>query len=307
MRRLGCCLALSILMVFTVLENANGQNQREVTITGSVKSIVPRFTVTSEKDETWFLNWSSGINPGEHIHITGEAEPAWLQQGMIVRLTAKVNTKKPRFLEPITSLEVVSYRPEIEASLVDENQPKGTDDLLSTDKKPPKKPKATKLPEEMTATIVGEIEKVKDGEISIKAPGVRSSFKGELAEKCKISVDVAIPGLISVGDKVTILADHYVAEAPNGGAPGIGTIKEINVEAAAKFEAPKPVKRGQKPYDNSKPTEDAKPGADEKGAAKPGSTKPGSTKPAGGKADAGKPAAGKNEPAKPGAEPKKKP
>lgn len=321
MRRLGCGVAIAVMGAFFLASSAWGQNTREITITGSVKSLQPRFEVTTEKDEVWILTLSSGIIPGEHIHITGEADPAWLQSGMLVRLSAKINTKKGKILEPISALEVVAYRPEIEPTLVDENQPKGTDDLLTTDKKPPKKPKPAKFPEEMTATIVGEIGSFKEGEISIKAPG--KLLKGELAKECKISVDIADPRLVRVNDKVTIVADHYEAQAPSGGAPGVGAIKEINVIANEKFEPVKPLKRGQKPYDNAKPgdsaqggkaddKDDAKPAAGKAEAGKPGA-KPDAGKPAAGKPDAGKPAAGKVDPAKPGAnkpaavDPKKKP
>lgn len=305
MRRYGCGVVIAVLVTCIFIGQTHAQRANrpiELQCTGSVKSIQPLFQVTTDKDEIWIFEFSQNIIPNEDIHITGEAEPGWLQSGMAVRLTAKINTKKGRFIDPITELEVIASRPEIEPGLIDENKPKDTDDLFPAgDKKPAKKPKATKLPEEMTATLVGEIGSFKEGEIAIKVPGFKV-VKGELAEKCKISVDIANPAMIRVGDKVTVVGEYFEAYAPNGGAPGRGFIKKIDVTANEKFEPAKPVKRGQKPYDNAKPGEEGK---DAKSDGKP--DEKGAAKPEPGKAAAGKPAAGKPEAGKAPLDPKKKP
>jgi hypothetical protein len=250
-------------------------------ISGSVKMLGnDKLQVVTEKDEAWILGFSDKIVPSEDIKVTGEADLAWVQRGMNVRMSARINTKKWTFLDPITEFEIVAIRPGIEYMIKNENEPKDTDGLFEG--KTVKK-SSQKWPEEITAMIVGRIDSVKAGKIAITVPGYKG-VKGELSEKCKIQVDVDNVAMIRVGDKVTIEGMHYEYLAPSGGTLGQGWIDKIEVVANEKFELPKPVKKGQKPYDNAKPGEAPKDGKAEE---KPG-----------------KPAV---DPKKPAADPKKKP
>lgn len=253
-------------------------------ISGTVTEVGGVFplSVTTDKDEKWRLGFSQSIVQNEDIHIRGEADLAWVQPGFVVRMTAKINTKKGAFLEPVANFEVITLRPEIEYGIHNDAKiAEGAFEPKSEQKK------SAKLPEEMTATLVGEIVSLKGGKISVKVPGSKT-LKGELAEKCKVTVDVDQPRFIRVGDKVSIEGSHYEYQKPDGGAAGIGSIEKLEVDAAAKFELIKASKKGNKAYDNAKPNEDSK--LDEKGAAKP--------------AEGGKPAKPGDKPA---ADPKKKP
>jgi hypothetical protein len=279
---LAAVAALTIGFTFALERSSLAQKADRpvrMQITGTVKEVGGLFplTVTTDKDENWKLGFSQSIVQNEDVHVRGDADLAWVQPGFVVRMTAKVNTKKGVFLEPVSSFEVITLRPEIEYGIHNENEEKSTDGLFEN-----KTVQKKKLPEEMTATIVGEIASLKSGKISVKVPGAKT-LKGELAEKCKITVDVDQPQFIRVGDKVTIEGTHYEYQKPDGGAAGIGSIDKIEVDAAAKFEPMKPTKKGAKPYDNAKPGDDtkaAKPDEkgskpEEKGAAKPGAAKPG--------------------------------
>lgn len=279
MRRVG--FGLFYLLAATVLNTCGGglafgqkaDRPVRMQISGSVKEIVGlQYKVVTEKDEIWILGFSPNIVRNEDIKITGEADLAWVQSGMLVRMSAKINTKKGTFLDPVTDFEIISMRPGIDFGVQNENEPKPTDGLFEA-KSQAKKP--AKMPEEMTATIVGRLGSTSKGKITISVPGVFKTLKGELSEKCKILVDVDDPTMIRVGDKVTIEGSHFEYQAPSGGTPGIGAIEKLEVQANAKFEIVKAQKRGSKPYDNSKPGEAPKDGKpDEKGAVKPEPTKP---------------------------------
>lgn len=264
-RRFGAGLKAGWLMAFLLLGASAAPAQQAVRpmpfeVSGSVKQIGPFLQVVADNDDIWNLRFPPNIVPGEDIHVLGEADAEWLQPGMMVRITAKINTKKGAFLEPIKSLEVITVRPENEPGLINEDEPKLGDDLFTDpDPKQKKRPKPTKLPEEINATMIGDIGSIKAGKITIRVPGFKS-VKGELSEKCKISVDMANPAMIRVGDKVTVKGEYYAAEKPNGGAPGFGTIKTIEVQAAEKFEPIKPLKRGQQPGGYGKPGEEGKEG-----------------------------------------------
>lgn len=264
------CLVATIVLFSTAPAPVYGQKADRpvrMQISGSVKEIAGlQYKVVTEKDEIWILGFSPNIVKNEDIKITGEADLAWLQTGMTVRMSARINTKKGTFLDPVTDFEVIAMRPGIEFGIQNENEPKPTDGLFEAKAQSKKSPK---LPEEMTATIVGRLGSTKQGKISINVPGFNKTLKGDLSEKCKVLVDIDDPTMIRVGDKVTIEGSHYEYQAPSGGTPGIGAIEKLEVQANSKFEVVKQPKRGAKPYDNTKtgdPTKDGKP--DEKGGAK---------------------------------------
>jgi hypothetical protein len=296
----GFSAVAALTIIFALLGERSSQAQKadrpvRMQITGTVTEIggLTPLTVSTDKDEKWKLGFSQSIVQNEDVHIRGNADIAWVQPGFVVRMSAKINPKKGVFLEPVSNFEVITLRPEIEYGIHNEDKPfEGTFESKTVEKK------TQKSPEEITATIVGEIASIKSGKISVKVPGSKT-LKGELAEKCKVTVDVDMPQLIRVGDKVTIEGTHYEYQKPDGGAAGIGAIDKIEVDAAAKFELMKPTKKGARPYDNAKPGDnksgdDPKAKPEEKGAAKPASAKPEASKPA-------KPGE------KPAAEPKKKP
>jgi hypothetical protein len=238
--------------------------QLPLQISGTVKQVGNFIQVTSDKDEQWTLRVSPNIT-SENVHITGEADIDWVQPGYVIRMTAKINTKKGTFLEPVSDLEVISLRPGIEFGILNENEPKPTDGLFETNAKTAQK-KAPKLPEELTATIVGKFGGAKGGKLSISVPGFKKVLKGELSEKCKVMVDVDALGLIRAGDKISVEGQYYEDQKPQGGGLGFGVVDKIDVQATEKFELQKPTKAGSKPAEG-KPGEDAK---DSKEGAKPG-------------------------------------
>jgi hypothetical protein len=284
----------SFLVPFTLLAlclaacQAFGQNleREQLSKSGTIKGVAPgAFQVTVSEKEIWLIKIDPNIKQVD-MTFSGSAEKAFLRPGMFVEFRAQVN-KRGTVLEPVTSLTVFTpsearpagVLPDGEAgggAVFGEGKEEKKDDKKpeTKEKKAPAKPKG----DDTIYRVAGAISKVgRAGDVTVNADGPQVKFN--LAQECKISVDVNELTFVAPGDKVTLMGTFLK------GQPGEGIASKIEVIAAnpltdgSKKKPTKPVKepktpakgakgeKGDKGDKEEKPAEDKK--GTEKGGAKP--------------------------------------
>ena len=208
--------------------------------------------------------WLVSVDPkAKDVSFTGTADVSWVQPGMGVRFTTKLD-KRGKALEPIGSLLVVTLREDYQPGVQSEAPAaeKGSSDLFTEPKNPKEKPvkkKKEPLAENQTYTVTGQLTSLKNGKFTVSAAGMTVS--GELAEKLKISFDITDFQYLRQGDAIKFSGMAYEEQK------SIVWANSLTVTAA------EPLVGEAKPTKKGKPG-DAKPDAPKSGAKPDGEEKP---------------------------------
>ena len=179
------------------------------------------------------------------VTVTGTAEPGFLAPGLIVRFSAKMSSKG-LVKDPIGELAV------IEASELNQigAQPDLApgEDLKKAEKEGP-----------VEWVVIGAIRSVKKNQLQIAAGG--KAIKAEVADDCKITVDVSDLSIVQAGDEISVVGKQYPGLQVGGASqPGQVIGDKIDVVLAKPLTAPGK-KKGAKA--KPKPSRTKKPAASE--------------------------------------------
>ncbi|MBC7855582.1 MAG: hypothetical protein IAF94_19300 [Pirellulaceae bacterium] len=194
---------------------------------GTIKGVAPGvLQIATGEGDTWLLKLEA---KPQDVTFSGTAEKSFLRPGMFVEFRAQVS-KKGVVAEPVASLTVFTPS-EGRPPGVDPDGAGGGDGALFNEPKDEKKPepkakKSTRLQADDTIyRVAGAISKVgRAGDLTVSAGGAQVKFN--LAEDCKISVEVNDLSFVSIGDKITV--DGWFLK----GRPGEGAANKIEVTAA---------------------------------------------------------------------------
>ena len=121
------------------------------------------------------------------VTVTGTAEPAFLGPGLLVRFTAVISPKG-LVEDKLTELAVVERSDTNEIGAQPDLQP--GQDLKKAEKEGP-----------VSWLVVGQIRSFKNNQLMVVA---NKSIRAEVAEDCKITVDVTTPTIAREGDEITV-------------------------------------------------------------------------------------------------------
>ena len=194
-------LALALVAGLLLSAPASSQDlEREpLNISGTVKGVGPgALQVSVTEKEVWVVSVDPNIKP-QDVTFTGTAEKSFLQPGMFLEFRAQVN-KRGTVLEPVATLTVFTPSEARQPGLLSDGDLGGGD---------PKEKKTAKAKAEDAVYLVkGAITKVgRGGDITVSAGGAQVKFN--LAEECKISVDLNDLSFVAPGDKVTAQGWFY--------------------------------------------------------------------------------------------------
>ncbi|MGE0760906.1 MAG: hypothetical protein AB7O38_28100 [Pirellulaceae bacterium] len=139
----------------------------------------------------------------QDISFAGLAGPSFLRPGMLVQFSAVVD-KKGEATRPITEVKVVTPRPGLELGARSEGGLEGKA-LFATDEEE-KQGGGTDKP----FFISGIVRAVKEGKILVVVAG--AAVRGELADNCTVSVNIADYSLARSGDAVEIAGWHVAGQ-----------------------------------------------------------------------------------------------
>lgn len=171
------------------------------------------------------------------ITVVGTAEPGFLKPGLIVRMTAELNSKGIAQSE-LTEISIIELSDLINFTLQADLAP-GED---INDQKGP-----------VNYLVIGRVKSFKNGQLQVVAPG--KVIKAKLAEDAKINVDVTDYSWAQEGDVVSVDGKLYM--------PGQVIADKVQIEMAKPL-APKGKRRppskstrkGKKPTEESPLAED---------------------------------------------------
>lgn len=152
---------------------------------GNIVEVGPQGIQIKDSDgKTLFI----GFDQKTKIAVTGTAEPGFLSPGLLVRFTATM-TNKGQVQDKITELAVV------EAS--ETNKVGAQPDL-----EPGKSLKEAEKEGPVTWIVVAPIRSFKNNQLMVAAG---KAIKAEVAEDCKITVDVTNYGIAQEGDEIAVV------------------------------------------------------------------------------------------------------
>lgn len=122
------------------------------------------------------------------VTVTGAAESGFLSAGLVVRFSATM-TGKGLVEEKIKELQVVEPSDLVKIGLQPDLAP--GEDLKEAEKKGP-----------VSYIVIAPIRSFKNNQLQVAAPG--KAVKAELAEDCKITVDVSNFTIASEGDEISV-------------------------------------------------------------------------------------------------------
>ncbi len=240
-------LALALVAGFFLSVPASSQDmEREpLNLSGTIKGVGPgALQIAVTEKEVWIVSVDRNIKQ-QDVTFSGSAEKSFLQSGMFVEFRAAVN-KRGMVLEPVTSLAVFTpgegRLPGIQA-----------DGDLGGGALDPKEKKAAKAKADDTVCLVrGAITKVgRGGDVTVSASG--SLVKFNLAEECKISVDINDFSFVAPGDKVTVQGWFYKDRPGEGVANNtIAITAEKPLTSGVKKKPTKLVKEPKAPVKGAK-------------------------------------------------------
>jgi hypothetical protein len=188
----SAALVLAALQSPSLAQNQFGQIKKEATPydgKGNIVEVGPQGIQIKDSDgKTLFV----GFDQKTKIAVTGTAEPGFLSPGLLVRFTATM-TNKGQVQDKITELAVV------EAS--ETNKVGAQPDL-----EPGKNLKEAEKEGPVTWIVVAPIRSFKNNQLMVAAG---KAIKAEVAEDCKITVDVTNNGiaLAQEGDEITVVGN----------------------------------------------------------------------------------------------------
>ena len=257
--------ALFAALLGSVTAFAQDLTPEPLKLSGTMKGAAPGvIQVATEAGDMWLLKIEA--RP-QDVTFAGTAEKSFLRTGMFVEFRAQVS-KRGVVAEPVANL-VVFTPSDARPPGVDADNVGGAGGDLFTEPKEEKKPdpkekKARAKTDDTVYRVAGAISKVgRGGDITVSAGGAQVKFN--LAEDCKISVEINDLSFVSPGDKVNVEGRFIKAR------PGEGTAQQIEVTAAkpltdgSKKKPARPVK-GEKGAKGAKTEKGAKeePPAEEK-------------------------------------------
>ncbi len=127
------------------------------------------------------------------VTVTGTAEPGFLGPGLIVRFSAAM-TNKGLVEEKIKELQVVETSELVKVGAQPDLAP--GEDLKEAEKKGP-----------VTWIVIGPIRSFKNNQLQVNAGG--KAIKAELADDCKITVDVGNFLIAREGDEISVEGKLY--------------------------------------------------------------------------------------------------
>jgi hypothetical protein len=178
------------------------------------------------------------------VTVTGTAEPGFLAPGLIVRFTAEM-TSKGLVKDPIGELAVIETSELNQIGAQPDLAP--GEDLKKAEKEGP-----------VSWVVVGQIRSVKKNLLQISAGN--KAIKAELADDCKITVDVSDLSITQTGDEISVVGKQLPAAL--GGDAKLGQVigDKIDVTLAKPLTAPGK-KKGAKA--KPRPSRTKKPAASE--------------------------------------------
>ncbi|MFN0019811.1 MAG: hypothetical protein ACKVP0_16260 [Pirellulaceae bacterium] len=262
-------LSLALIAGLLPSLSALGQNleREQLNVAGTLKGVAPgAIQVEVSEKEVWILKVEA---KPEDVTFSGTAEKSFLQPGMFLEFRSPVN-KRGMVLEPVANLIVFTPSEARLPGVQADGDLGGGAPVFKEEKgekKPdPKEKKAAKPKADDTVYLVrGAITKVgRGGDITVSADGAQVKFN--LAEDCKISVEVNELSFVAPGDKVTVQG-WYIKDQP-----GEGAASKIEVSAAkpltsgVKKKPTKPVKETKTPAKGAKGVKGEKGDKEEKPA-----------------------------------------
>ena len=223
--RIQLTFALIALLCTPQLVAAQGKkkkrksNRTNVRASGVIKG-VNRGVMLMETDEgdRYYVRSSGrrGRRGNNGFKYTAKADASWLHRGLAVKFRGNV-TKKGKIINEIGEIAVFTPSPENKLG-VKQDITSQTSKLFkdvpdeTKKKKKAKKGKRTRSKRTIPSTpyeIAGRLIRYKNGEMTVQA--ARFTLKAKVAENAKITVDVATPAWIRIGDKVTV-SGYYVGD-----------------------------------------------------------------------------------------------
>jgi hypothetical protein len=255
------CLAASLLTTsYTVAQNLEKEPFQN--LTGTIKAAAPgAVQVAVTEKEVWVIHIDDTIKQ-QDIVFSGTAEKAFLRPGMFVEFRAQVN-KRGMVLEPVASLTVFTPSEARPPGVLPDGEAGGGGGALFGDPKEgkekpePKKAAAKPKGDDTIYRVAGAISKVgRAGDVTVTAGGAQVKFN--LAEECKITVDVNELAYVAPGDKAVVQGSSVK------GQPGEGIASKIEITASkpltdgTKKKPTKPVKEPKTPAKGGKGDKGAK-------------------------------------------------
>lgn len=223
----------------------------------------------TEKGDVWAAKIES--RPVD-LTFTGTAVRGFLKERMFVVFTGMV-TKRGMVTEPVTALTVFTPSDARPVGVVPDDLPGGGAPALFGETKPAEgKPEKGKKPargkvEAVSCQIAGAITKIsRTGELTINTGD--ATVKANVAENCKISVEVSDLSFVQPGDSIE-MEGWYVKNQP-GQAVANGKVEIVAAKPLTDTskKKPRPVKPGETSKEDKNATGekkgDEKPAGDEK-------------------------------------------
>ena len=187
---------------------AQQQPQREhVRCEGKIKAMARGLLhVVGEDGQQWLV--AVEAKP-QDISFQASTTPAFLRTGMLVQFRSVLD-KKAEAQSPITEIRVIAPREGIKLGLTPEGGFGGGELFASEDDAAGKKKK--KNSDDKQFQVAGTIRSIKDRKIQVTAGGF--TVKGELAENCGVSLDIADYSFAREGDPISLQGWHHVGK-PN--------------------------------------------------------------------------------------------
>lgn len=216
-------LVLAALYSPSLAQNQFGQIKKEATPydgKGNIVEVGPQgIQIKDSEGKTLYV----GFDLKTKITVTGTAEPGFLSPGLLVRFTATM-TSKGQVEDKISELAVV------EAS--DTNKVGAQPDL-----EPGKSLKEAEKEGPVTWIVVAPIRSFKNNQLMVAAG---KAIKAEVAEDCKITVDVTNYTIAQEGDEIAVVG-KLLQEAQTMGdvtIPGQVLAEKVDITLVKPLTAP---------------------------------------------------------------------
>lgn len=221
----SAALVLAVVESPSLAQNQFGQIKKEATPydgKGNIVEVGPQGIQIKDSDgKTLFV----GFDQKTKITVTGTAEPGFLSPGLLVRFTATM-TSKGQVEDKITELAVVEQS--------DTNKVGAQPDL-----EPGKSLKEAEKEGPVTWIVVAPIRTFKNNQLTVTAG---KAIKAEVAEDCKITVDLTNNGiaLAQEGDEIAVVG-KLLQEAQTMGEmsiPGQVLAEKVDITLVKPLTAP---------------------------------------------------------------------
>ncbi len=173
------------------------------TLVGMVRGRIMLQTITNQR---WWIHFK----PDTVVYVRGKAEADFLRPGLCIQFDAEID-RRGRSQEKITHLTITT--PSVshpmgcwpEGTLMPGMGPAagGGAAGFGAGNVAPAKPARTKPPATQRYTVHGQISKLKNGKMTIVAPG-GTKVEAELGENVDIDVAIADVSVARAGDRVTV-------------------------------------------------------------------------------------------------------